>query len=198
MTYTNITAGGNAGSFNEDVVLTTTFLGNATECANQGTMIGETTEVRVQDAADQGVSESAPDFKVALIYPRATLQFLDVTSRGTPSFQVCLGATLLATPDTAQGVWLAKTTADGSTLAPASGPAGPTIGGTYWGWAPDCAAVSGRDENPCIVVRTKDASVLASALGISANDVKQLPYKSGDLAVVVSKPWPWDGKMGMK
>ena len=35
---------------------------------------------------------------------------------------------------------------------------------------------------------------LQATLGLNKHEIKDLGYKSGDLAIVVSKPWPWDGK----
>ena len=183
------TYGTASGDFDNNVVLTTSFIDLDTGveyCAGDDLTFGETTEVRVQDAEAGGVTAAEPDFSVALLYPRATLQYLDITSRGVPSFQVCLGATRL---DPAAPIWQAKTSADDATLINAT-----LIDGAYWGWVPDCAAVTTLPGNPCIVVRTKDASVLQAALGLNNADFKKLGFKSGDLALVVSKPWPWDGK----
>ena len=114
---------------------------------------GQTTEVRV---GGSGVSASSPDFKVALIFPKATLQALGLSARNADSFNVCLGATRLVTGDPYQ----AKPTAEGSGLVAAS-----LSGGAYWGWLANCSAVPAG--NPCITLRTKNAGSLKAELGMT-------------------------------
>ena len=69
---------------------------------------------------------------------------------------------------------------------------------TYWGRAPDCTALTTTQDangNPCIKLRTKNANELGAALGLKSAQVAALPFKSGDLAIVVTDGYPWDLKM---
>jgi len=203
-TYGTIKPSEGASSFSNNVVLTTQFADKgASQCTiGAGTddllVFGQTTEVRVQNTVPNaegisGISATQPDFRVALLYPYETLQALDITSRGVPSFEVCLGATWLGAAGADEtNAWQAKNISSGA-LEPAV-EAGES--GVYWGWVPDCAALTVEQKvtNPCFELRTKSASQLQSTLGLSKGDIKALEYKSGDLALVVWKPFPWDGK----
>lgn|GEM_PF-2630639 len=167
---------------NNQVVLTTQFLQRITgQCAGDAGTFGQTTEVRV---GGSGVTSTSPDFKVALIFPKTTLQVLGLSARNADSFNVCLGATRLEVG----GGYLAKSTADGSaqvqTVADGNG--------VHWGWLADCSAVPAG--NPCITLRTKNAGSLKAELGMTTGQFNALGFKSSDLAIVVGKPWPWDGK----
>ncbi len=102
------------GDFDNEVVLTTQFLSTITgQCEGDVGSFGQTTEVRVQGA---GVSETSPDFKVVLMFPKTTLQALGLSSRNADSFNVCLGATRLVAGDPYQ----AKTSVTNSALTPAT------------------------------------------------------------------------------
>lgn len=184
----------NRSLFANDVVLTTQFVAKgASRCANDDAIVfGQTTEVRVQDttAGGPGVTATEPGFQVSLLYPYQTLQALNITSRGVPSFEVCLGATLID-PGYTGGPWQAKNLTTG-VLENAQ--EDPDASGVFWGWVPDCAAVVSLLGNPCIELRTKSASQLQSQLGLTRAQFRSFGYKSGDLALVVRKPWPWDGK----
>jgi hypothetical protein len=68
--------------------------------------------------------------------------------------------------------------------------------GAYWGWVPNCGTVPA--DNPCVALKTKNANQLQAALGLSKREFNLLGFQSSDLALVVSKPWPWDGKFGAK
>ena len=184
----------NRSLFANDVVLTTQFVAKgASRCANDDAIVfGQTTEVRVQDttAGGPGVTATEPGFQVSLLYPYQTLQALNITSRGVPSFEVCLGATLID-PGYTGGPWQAKNLTTGVLENAQEDPA---ASGVFWGWVPDCAAVVSLLGNPCIELRTKSASQLQSQLGLTRAQFRSFGYKSGDLALVVRKPWPWDGK----
>lgn len=181
-------------TFNDSVALTTSFitLDPGTEyCAGDAATFGKTTEVRVQDAVPGGVSAAKPDFLVAIIFPKSTLQNLGLASRDAGSYNVCLGATYLGDP-AAFAPWQSTVTSESTTLQDAR-----LIDGAYWGWVPNCST-SLPAGNPCITLKTKNAGQLQSALGLTKPQFAALGFQSSDLAIVVSKPWPWDGKMGMK
>jgi hypothetical protein len=139
------------------------------------------------------LTQTQPSFAVALIIPNATLQAESFQNRAINTWQVCVGALWIGSssePGSGHG-WLAKLTGPNATaLLPTS----PGLRGYYWGWAPDCSALPpGSDPgNPCISLRTKNASQLGAALGLNAAGVAALPFQSSDLAVVVSMKYPWD------
>ena len=173
------------GDFDNEVVLTTTFLGDESEgqCLGSGTGFGQLTEVRVQG---DGVGDTRPAFVIAMIIPKATLQALDLTSRAVDTYDVCLGAVRLEEG----GGWTGKVTEDDPTTDT------DLLGGAYWGWVADCGMVAAG--NPCVSLKTKNAGQLQAALGLNKSEFKELGFQSSDLAIVIQKPWPWDGKMGLK
>jgi hypothetical protein len=181
--------------FDKEVVLTTQFLDAAvvSQCVDDDAVFGQATEVRVQDvfANGSGVSATEPAFTVAIIFPKSTLQNLGLASRNADSFNICLGATYLGEPQDF-APWQATATSTDTTLVDA------VVGsdGAYWGWVPNCGTVPA--DNPCVALKTKNANQLQAALGLSKREFTLLGFQSSDLALVVSKPWPWDGKFGAK
>jgi hypothetical protein len=172
-----------------NVTLTTSFIGEATdvECAGSADAFGELTEVRVQGG---GVTTAQPDFKVAMMIPKATLQALDLTSRAADSFNMCLGATRL---DGGTGGWMGRETIDGP-LVPL---ADPDNDGVYWGFVADCGTAGLDADSPCLSLKTKNAGQLQAELGMTKNDFRALGFASSDLAIVLTKRYPWDGKGGL-
>ncbi len=191
LTYGTISTG---TDFDQEVVLTTQFLDStaASQCTDDDLVFARSTEVRVQEVSENGsgVSAATPSFVVTLIYPKTTLQNLGLASRNADGFNVCLGATYLG-EDTTPTPWQAMQTATVATLVDAT-----LVDGTYWGWVPDCSAVA--SDNPCAALKTKNAGQLQAALGLTKREFAQLGFQSSDLAVVISKPWPWDGKFTMR
>jgi hypothetical protein len=181
------------------VLLTSQFIPgqnfSATKCGgNYVFASSQNTEVKTL-AQNGSISATSPAFLVALIVPKATLQAGGFTSRSVNTFNVCVGATWLAggtvTP------WTAKTSPTNSTLRSAVVDIGDP--NTFWGWAADCSALSAAQRqagNPCVSLRTKDAAILGPALGLTAQQVAGIPFKSSDLAIVVSAAFPWDLKFG--
>ncbi|HSL75466.1 MAG TPA: hypothetical protein VK867_00880 [Candidatus Limnocylindrales bacterium] len=185
ITYSSLTG---RATFN-DVTLTTSFIGAATSagCTGSGASFGELTEVRVQGG---GVTTVRPSFKLAVIMPKETLQVLGLTSRAVDTYNLCLGATRL--DDGATG-WTGRAAVDGPivTLPRDSN-------GVYWGWVANCGTVGVSLDSPCISLKTKNAGQLQAKLGLSKTEFKKLGFDSSDLALVIEKPYPWDGKMGMR
>jgi hypothetical protein len=185
ITYSSVTGDTTLGG----VTLTTSFIGDATdvECAGSDAAFGELTEARVQGG---GVSSAEPDFQMAMIVPKATLQALDLTSRAADSFNMCLGATRL---DGGSGGWMGRETIGGP-LVPLTDP---DNDGVYWGFVADCGTVGLDTEDPCVSLKTKNAGQLQAELGMSKAEFKALGFASSDLAVVIRKSFPWDGKGGL-
>ena len=181
------------GSFSNNVVLTTQF-GSRFQCAGAGQCArirADPTEVRVQNtvAGGSGISSDAARLPGRTVVPGLRRSRPSTSpARGVPSFEVCLGAT-----------WIGAAGAD-APWRPGPGDRRPRIAveagksNVYWGWVPDCAAVTAYADNPCFELRTKSANQLQSTLGLTKNELKALDYKSGDLAFVIEKPSPWDGK----
>ena len=172
-----------------NVVLTTSFVGDASnvECASSGDAFGELSEVRVQGS---GVTAAQPDFKLAMIVPKATLQNLDLTSRAADSYNMCLGATRL---DGGTGGWVGRETIGGPLVTLAD----PDNDGVYWGFVADCGTVGLGSDDPCISLKTKNAGQLQAELGMTKTEFRALGFESSDLALVLRKPFPWDGKSGL-
>jgi hypothetical protein len=110
-------------------------------------------------------------------------------------FNVCVGVTWMSTGTPT--AWTAKNVSTGALIPAEVVPGGDPL--TFWGWAPDASALTQAQRNagnPYISLRTKDATILGPALGLTAAQVAALPFKSGDLAIVVNSAFPWDGKYG--
>lgn len=184
ITYSSLT-----GVSLSNVALSTSFIGAASdvECASPTAAFGQLSEVRVQGT---GVEAAEPDFQLAMIIPKATLQNLGLTSRAADSYNMCLGATRL---DGGVGGWKGRTAIDG----PIDILTDPDNDGVYWGFVAECGSTELRDTDPCISLKTKNAGQLQAELGLSKSAFKQLGFVSSDLAVVIRKPFPWDGKSGL-
>ena len=169
-----------------NVTLTTSFIGDATDagCTGAADAFGELSEVRVQGA---GVTTVQPDFQLAMIIPKATLQSFALTSRAADSFNMCLGAVRL---DGGTAGWHGRATIGGPIVE-----LGADGNGIYWGWVADCGTAGVIDgEDPCVSLKTKNAGQLQAELGMTKNEFKALGFASSDLALVIEKPYPWDGK----
>jgi hypothetical protein len=174
----------------DGVSLVTQFQPANAFCGQNTAQVGRTTDVHVE--ALGGVPTL--NFKVALIVPKSLLQASGYASRNSSAFNVCFGATYLgagtATP------WKAKTSPTNATLIDAV-----PNSNLYWGWLPDCNATGKKapppaltSDNPCIVLRTKNAKELQAALGLTNAQFATLGFASGDLAVVYQTRTPWDAK----
>jgi hypothetical protein len=169
-----------------NVTLTTSFIGDASTagCANPGNAFGQLTEVRVQGS---GVATTQPDFLMAMIIPKGTLQALGLTSRAADSYNMCLGATRL---DGGTGGWIGRETIDGPLVTLGD----PDHDGVYWGFVAVCGTTGLDAASPCISLKTKNAGQLQAELGMTKAEFNALGFTSSDLAVVIHKHFPWDGK----
>ena len=171
------------------LTLTTSFIGDASTAGCSGSAvgsIGELSEVRVQGG---GVTTAQPSIQLAVILPKLTLQNLGLTSRAVDTYNLCLGAVRL---DGGTTGWEGRQTLGGPlvTLTPDSD-------GVFWGWAADCDTPGLDAGSPCVSLKTKNAGQLQAELGMTKNEVKNLPFESSDLALVVDEPYPWDVKVGV-
>jgi hypothetical protein len=159
--------------------------------------VGQTTEIKTTGT---GVTATAPDFSLVLVYPKNTIKNAGYTSRGPDGYNICLGATWIG--DGTPSPWLAKSSLKkGAPLVAAT--QDPNNANVYWGYLPECSDLTAaqRETNPCISLRTKQAATLRAAVVpniMSASDFTTLGMKDADIAIVISKPFPWDGKMGLK
>jgi hypothetical protein len=171
------------------VALTTSFIGDATEagCGGSADAFGELSEVRVQGA---GVTTAQPDFQVAVIMPKETLQVLGLTSRAVDTYDVCLGATRL---DGGSAGWTGREVVEGPLVT-----LDPDSDGVFWGWVADCGTAGLDGDSPCVSLKTKNAGQLQAELGMTKAELRALGFASSDLALVIEKPFPWDGKLGLK
>ena len=186
-----------SGSYSS-TTLTTQFLGARSidnKCGTNRT-INMPVELR---AAGTDVSQTNNGYMV-LIMPKNTLKALGVTSRGTPSFEICLGALFLGNGTTTYGSTTTPWRAKGG-LAIARQDTLATDGDTYWrywGTPANCGAAGLTSTDPCILLRTKQRSDITALInqGILAAGAAD-NMRDSDLAIVIMKPSPWDGKGGM-
>ncbi len=185
ITYSSVTG---AATLN-NVVLTTSFIGAATSagCNGAGASFGELTEARVQGS---GISAAQPDFQMAVIVPKATLQNLGLTSRAVDTYNLCVGATRL---DGGTNGWFGRETLDGPIVRLSA-----DSNGIFWGWAATCGTAGVDADSPCISLKTKNAGQLQAELGLSNSEFRALGFKSSDLGLVLEKQFPWDAKVGMR
>ena len=202
-TLGRITTGNDFDDGGNNVVLTTQF-DNWTggRCSTPKGTLGQTTEVRVQGG---GVSPTSPNFSVTLDFPKDTIKKDGLTARSADSFDVCLGATWLN--GTSPSPWKAKNLATGA-LVDALPETGPGANPLATGAGSRCAPRSRRARltpaqkaaNPCVILKTKQVATLKAELVTKQQmplaEFNALGAKDSDVMIVVSKPWPWDGKFG--
>ena len=158
--------------------------------------IGDATDLRV---IGLGVTASGPTTRMLIVIPKNVLKASGVLSRGTSSFNVCLGALYIGSSATPTR-WTAKNPATSGTQ-----PANPVVdsgalGGLtrYWGVPLDCSDsrikdTNGKNTSPCISLRTKLKSDIFNALGAEAAAL----MNDSDIAIIIDKPSDWDGKGGI-
>jgi archaellum component FlaF (FlaF/FlaG flagellin family) len=166
----------------QSIVLATTFLAPAQSNCSGFTLVPGTdlTDVSILNG---NVTAAKPTFLVTLIIPKATLQTAGYTSRSANSFDVCVGAKWIAPEPPSATPWKTKAGAN-STL---------TDDGFYWGLAPDCSTAGLSPENPCALLKTKNANQLLGVIGSLPPGVS---FSNSDIALVVRMAYPWDGRYG--
>ena len=182
-TYGTITP--DAATFNNNVVLTTQFAGTDSQCtgADNSLVFGQTTEVRVQNTVSggTGISSTQPDFQVALLYPYADAPGPGHHQPWRPELPGLSRGDL----DRCGRCRCAMEGREPGDRRHSCDAVEAGNSNVYWGWVPDCAAVTAYADNPCFELRTKSASQLQSTLGLTKMQFKALDYKSGDLAFVI-------------
>ncbi len=141
-----------------------------------------------------------------MIFHKAYLQSIGYASRNAAQFNVCLGAIYLPNPTATvltntggnSGPWYGKDASGNE--QPAQFARDYTGTGRWWATVADCSASYIRaGYDPCVGLKTKNGSQLRSYLNSlnwtngAINSVMQF-MGSGDLAIVVAKPYPWDGR----
>ncbi len=177
---------------NTNVLLTTQFVPGSEvsgQCGNNSN-IGQATNLTVQGA---GVASTKPETTMVLIIPKNTLKASGFLSRGTPSYNVCLGALHIGSVTPSIG-WNQKATTKNGAPTPILTPGAE---GRYWGIPADCGTAGLSTEDPCIGLRTKAVSAVRAYPGITAADVAAMNINDADLVVIIKKPFPWDGKAGI-
>ena len=112
-------------------------------------------------------------------------------SRGTSTFNVCLGALYIGT-GSPSAPWK-------QVAATKKGPLRNSVpsGGRYWGTPADCGTPGlNASFDPCIALRTKQASAVQAYFGLTAAQTAAI-MTDADLAIIVHKPFPWDGRGGV-
>jgi hypothetical protein len=184
-----------------NVLLSTQFVPgtqtNQAACGNTSTnkTIGDATDVKV---AGLNAAGTAPSASIVLILPKDTLKFYGITARGTDQFDLCLGAiNLLTAPDPSPTHWKGKDPKKKNALINSTS----GVENREWGIPANCGTAGLAASDPCIGIRTKQASTAASYLtskGWSQAQIAALGLKDADLVIVLLKTPPWDGKTGIK
>ena len=168
--------------------------------------IGSSVEQRV---SGYGIQATLPTETQVIVIPMSTLQALHIQSRDADDFSVCLGAVNLSSRTAPSTPWQAQGFGSSqhswwddegrsrrlvSAVGRSDDPTDPSALYRYWGVPADCGTPGLSSTDPCIVTSTKSANQLSSALGgISVSAF----FSSGDIAIVIREPYPWDGKGGV-
>jgi hypothetical protein len=176
-----------------NVLLTTQFV-PGTETTNQcgsNATIGQAVDMTVSGA---GTSATAPSTQMLLVIPRDALKFYGIASRGTGTFEVCLGALNISdVDDSAVTPWQQKKIVKKAVTLVAS----TRVGDRFWGVPADCGTAGLADSDPCIALRTKNVSQVQSYMGLTAAEITAIGVRDSDLMIVIDKQFPWDGKGGV-
>jgi len=163
-----------------NVRLATSFFNTNGECG-ASTFVGQGTEAQVEG----NLGGTTPTTNMVLIIPKRSLQAFGVASRNADSFNVCVGVTSFVTGTPA---WTGTGTVT-------------QIGNVFWGTVADCSAFPSGSSNPCAAVKTKNVGDVVAYFN-SINDpatAASIPslMENSDLAIVIHKGYPWDGKAGI-
>jgi len=198
--FGQITSGTTNTSIYSDVLLTTQFTASSetsNQCGSNRT-IGDSTELR---AAGPSVTTTSTGYLV-LIIPKNTLKFDGVLNRGTPSFNVCLGTINLG--GGSNGLYGSNTASPWNGKLPSGSPLRTPVFDSaanvfrYWNIPANCGTAGLTSTDPCIYMRTKQKSDITALMnqGILAAGADTNMHDA-DLAIVIRKPNPWDGKGGI-
>lgn len=165
--------------------LTSTAFSNASGGCGTQALVGQGQEAQSEGA---GLATTAPATTMLIVISKDVLKSAGLTSRNVQSFNMCVGATWIAAGEAT--AWTAKKPVGNGTQ--------PAVlnGGVYWGLALDCSALPAGSANPCIALRTKQAINVQNYFHWTAKQTA-LYVKDSDLAFIVRKNSPWDGKAGI-
>ncbi len=173
-----------------NVLLTTSIVPKAAlagKCSSNPFTDGS--DLRVTGA---GLGVTIPTTSMLIVIPKETLKATKKNNIGTPHFNVCLGALWIAAGAPTQG-WTGKN-ASGALVTTTNPDSSDPL--RYWGTPADCGRAGLSATDPCIQLRTKQRSDVASTLGLTLAQVSTF-MTDADLAIVVRKPFPWDGRGGV-
>ena len=194
--YGSITTGNdfyNPGTTN--VRLTTAFASGddtSDKCGSNDT-IGQSTDLKI---AGLGTGITAPHTTMVLVMTSDALKANGITSRGTPSFNVCLGA-LNVDPTSNATTWRAKNLGKKGGLTNSTSTTADTAEHRAWGVPADCGTALLPVNDPCIGLRTKSANQGKTYLGLTNGEFSELGISENDLVIIIEKGAPWDGKGGV-
>ena len=155
--------------------------GTTNACGTNPTILGSGSEAAPRSSS---LATTLPTTTMLIVVPKAVLK--SNTARSARSFNVCIGATWIGTGGASP--WTAITSNGVPTPAKLDG-------GVYWGIAGMCPA-GPVTSNPCVAVKSKQAIDVQNYFGWTSAYTAQF-MKDSDLAVIIRKSSPWDGKGGV-
>ena len=187
-----------------NVITTTNFSDGAdvnAQCGGvrTGNTIGNAIDVRV---VGSGLSTSKPTSTMVMILPLKTLKFYGLTARNADAYNACLGAINLNGSTNPADAWTGR---DRKNKAlPASQDLDADGINRYWGVPADCGQKYLKPSDPCISLKSKSATQVAARMALVTGEAwtvarvnSELNYVDGDIAIFITKPFPWDGKSGL-
>ena len=195
-----------------NVLLTTNFLPGSTvdgKCqttspSGTNSTIGTAVELRVTGV---GITNPKPSSTMLIILKMKTLQYYGVSSRNASAFNVCLGSFNLSSPTTPSAPWMSVNPKGGLMTAHGVDSTSDPADGFYRYWGvPAACGTKGLNSNPlmpdpCIAMKTKSSTDVLNQINKTAQpkwtaaDVSKI-FTDGDIAIFITKPFPWDSKGG--
>jgi len=191
-----------------NVITTTNFSNPALDV--DGKCSGVRTQSTIGSAIDVRVVGAAADIRDAtttmvMILPMKTLKFYKLTARNADAYNVCLGTINLNGSTSNADRWTGKDRKNKPVFATQA----PDADGInrYWGVPADCGQkylTTDAIPDPCISLKSKSASAVAARMTQVTGEAwtvarvnSELNYFDGDIAIFITKPFPWDGKGGL-
>jgi hypothetical protein len=193
-----------SGTFG-NVFTTTNFSDPVSDVDNRCSSVR--TRSTIGSAIDVRVVGAAADIKNAtttmvMVLPMKTLKFYNLTARSADSYNVCLGAINLNGSTSNSDAWIGKDKKN-KALAASQGLDADSLN-RFWGVPADCGQKYLRPTDPCISLKTKSAKDVAARMTQVTGETwtiarvnSELNYVNADVAIFITKPFPWDGKGGL-
>ncbi len=179
-----------------NVLLRTQFLGtssfptgaqSSTNGCGPSTLVNQGQEALPKGA---GVQATAPTTTMLIVISKDYLKQKGLYLKNPFQFSLCVGATWIgAGPAPANG-WIGHDPKLRPVVTHAD------VNGVYWALANDCFVFLPNTSNPCIAVRTRFAFDVQKYFHWTAAQTAAY-MQDGDLAFIVKKNSPWDGKGGV-